>query len=80
MRVTICILSLFVLLLLILPSIIVFFVTNGHVDNGVLDSHPLQNIYHPSDFNLQANEMFLTTEDEYKIWVTEVKEPYIALC
>lgn len=64
--------TIFTISLLVAPPIIVHLVTNGHVDYGVIKDHPLQKIYTSSDFELISNDMMLTTEDNYKVWVSEV--------
>lgn len=61
-----------IMALLIIPPIAVHIITSGHVDYGVIENHPLQNIYCPLDFDLTANEMMMTTEDGYNIWASEV--------
>lgn len=66
------IICVFLIILLVAPTIAVLIITNGHVDYGVIENHPLQNMYSPSDFNLDANEMMLETEDGYNIWVSEI--------
>lgn len=71
-RVIISIICVFIIALLIVPPIAIHTITSGHVDYGVIENHPLQNIYDPSDFDLTANEMMLTTEDGYNIWTSEI--------
>ncbi|HHY27848.1 MAG TPA: lysophospholipase [Desulfitobacterium dehalogenans] len=62
----------FVLMLLVAPPVAVHLTTNGHVDYGVIEDHPLQKMYTSSDFALTSNDMMLTTEDSYEVWASEV--------
>jgi uncharacterized protein len=65
--------SIIALLILLVPAIIVYFATQNHVEYmGSTEKHPLQGIYKPNDFNLDAVEKTLTTEDGFKVWISEV--------
>lgn len=65
--------SIIVLLILLVPPIIVYFATQNHVEyTGNIEEHPLQGIYKPEDFDLDAEEKTLVTEDGFKIWISEV--------
>lgn len=59
---------------MIVPLIIVLFLTNGHVNykGYATEDYPLQEIYDASDFELDAAELELITEDDYKLWASEV--------
>ena len=70
--ITIMLIAIFAILLLVMPLIIVNLVTKGHVDYGVNKDQPLQKVYTSSDFELISKDMMLTTEDDYKVWVSEV--------
>lgn len=71
---SIIIVCIFIVLLLVTPPIAVLFLTQGHVDykGYATEEYPLQDIYHASDYELDATELELITEDGYKIWVSEV--------
>ena len=71
-RAIISVVCLLIIALLIGPPIAVHIITSGHVDYGVIEDYPLQNMYSPLDFDLTANEMMLTTEDGYNIWASEI--------
>ena len=71
-RAIISVVCLLITALLIGPPIAVHIITSGHVDYGVIEDYPLQNMYSPLDFDLTANEMMLTTEDGYNIWASEI--------
>lgn len=71
-RATIVFTAIFILILLAVPPIVVHFTTYGHVDYGVIEDHPLQKMYTASDFDLTSNDMMLTTQDNYSVWVSEV--------
>ncbi|MTI56275.1 alpha/beta hydrolase [Geosporobacter ferrireducens] len=73
-RICISIVCFIILFLLIVPSIIVFQATQNRVDykGYATADYPLQDIYTASDFNLEANEITLLTEDGYELWVSEV--------
>jgi len=73
-RICISIACFIILLLLIAPSIIVFQVTQNHVDykGYATPDYLLQDTYSASDFDLEANEMILMTEDGYELWSSEV--------
>jgi len=71
-RTIISVICVFIIALLVVPPILVHLITSGHVDYGVIENHPLQNMYSPSDFGLTAKEMMLTTEDGYNVWASEV--------
>ena len=60
-RVIISVVCLLTIALLIIPPIAVHIITSGHVDYGVIEDHPLQNMYSPLDFDLTANEMMFVT-------------------
>lgn len=62
----------FVLLLLIVPPVAVHLITGRHIDYGVIENHPLQNVYTAADFDLTSNDQMLTTEDGLRVWVSEV--------
>lgn len=64
--------AIFILALLAVPPISIYAITNGHVDYGLIEDHPLQKVYTASDFDLASNDMMLTTRDEYSVWVSEV--------
>lgn len=65
--------SIIILLILLVPPTIVYFATQKHVEYiGSIEKHPLQGIYKPEDFDLDALEMTLVTEDGVKIWISEV--------
>lgn len=66
----------FTILMLLIPPIIVYYGTKHHVKYaGSSQEHPLQDIYRPEDFGLEAQNMKLTTEDGLKVWVSEVFTP-----
>lgn len=71
-RAIISVVCVFIIALLIVPPISIYIITSGHVNYGVIENHPLQNMYSPSDFDLTASEMLLTTEDGYDIWTSEI--------
>lgn len=71
-RTVIVIVILIAAALLIVPPAAIYFITNGHIDYGVIEDHPLQKLYTASDFGLVSNDMKLTTEDGYNVWVSEV--------
>ena len=61
------------LLLLIAPPIMLYHVVNNRVEYaGNTYKNPLQDIYKPEDFGLDAREIILTTEDGFQIWSSEV--------
>lgn len=65
--------SIIVLLILLAPGIIVYFATQNHVEYmGSIEKHPLQGIYKPEEFGLDAVENTLVTKDGFKIWISEV--------
>jgi esterase/lipase len=65
--------SIIALLILLVPPIIVYFATQNHVEYmGSIEEHPLQDIYKPEDFDLDAVEKTLVTKDGFKIWMSEV--------
>lgn len=70
--IVITLISVFILALFIIPPVAIRMITNGHVDYGIIEDHPLQKIYSASDFGLTANDMMLVTEDNYNVWVSEV--------
>lgn len=63
-----------ILLIFIAQPIIVYFITNNHVNykGYVTADYPLQDIFTASDFDLETNEQTLLTQDGYKIWSSEV--------
>lgn len=61
------------LLMLVVPPVIVYFATQNHVEYaGSIEKNPMQGIYKPEDFSLDAKDMTLLTEDGFKIWISEV--------
>ncbi len=71
-RILLTLAALFVVILFIVPPIAIWFIIGGHVEYGVDENHPLQKLYAASDFDLVSNDMMLTTQDGYHIWVSEV--------
>lgn len=71
-RILIVVVAIFSIVLLIVPPIIVHFTTNGHVQYGVIEDHPLQKMYTSSDFEVVSNDMMLSTEDNQQVWVSEI--------
>lgn len=69
------VLVLSIIVLLIIPIIIISQVKQKVTYEGNLSEHPLQHIYDPNDFDLDVNEMKLTTDDGVKVWVSEVLTP-----
>ncbi|GMQ64693.1 alpha/beta hydrolase [Vallitalea maricola] len=74
-NVFISILVLSIIVLLIIPIIIIDQVKQKVTYEGNLSDHPLQHIYNANDFDLDVNEMKLTTDDGVKVWVSEVLTP-----
>ncbi len=66
---TLCLIS---VVLIIVPPVAVYFITNGHIEYELDESHPLQKVYSSSDFGLISNDRMLTTEDGYRVWASEV--------
>ncbi|MDU9377139.1 hypothetical protein McpSp1_17850 [Methanocorpusculaceae archaeon Sp1] len=53
------------------PLMIVSAMTSGHVSYELSNS-PMQQIFSPEEFGLSSSEQFLTTEDGYQVWISEV--------
>lgn len=70
----ITILSIIIILLLAIPPIIVYSVTQRHVDYAgiITEMYPMHGIYKAEDFNLDTNEMMLETQDGLRVWASEV--------
>ena len=67
-------LGLIALAVLLAPLFIIIGVTSGHVDylGYTTEDYPLQGLYTPDDFGLASKDQFLTTQDGFSIWVSEI--------
>lgn len=66
--------SICLVLLLITPYIALPIVVNRHVDypGYATPDYPMQDIYKASDYNLHEKQMYLKTQDDLDIWVSEI--------
>lgn len=72
-KVIIILISIFLLILIILPFIALPLYLNRHVSyDGNTEKNVLQDIYEASDYNLEEEQRYLETEDGYKIWISEI--------
>ncbi len=72
-RIVLALLVFFVVLIFVIPLFIVHYATKPVTYAGSTEKHPLQDIYEAEDFNLEAYELTLETEDELKLWASEVR-------
>ncbi len=66
-------LALVILAMLLAPLFIIMGITIGHVDylGYTTADHPLLGLFKPEDFDLTSKDQFLTTQDGYKVWISE---------
>ncbi len=66
--------GIFLIILILLPYFALPMFLNRHVNylGYVTNDFPLQDIYQAKDFNLKENQMYLRTEDDLKIWASEI--------
>ncbi len=55
----------------VLPLAVVLGMTSGHVSYAQ-SSSPMQQVFSPEEFSLTAKDQFLTTDDGYRVWISEV--------
>ena len=67
-------LGLIALAVLLAPLFIIIGTTSGHVDylGYTTEDYPLQGLYTSDDFGLASKDQFLTTQDGFSIWVSEI--------
>jgi uncharacterized protein len=62
-----------IIIMIIAPPLIVHFATSNHVNYaGNTEKKVLQDIYEAKDFDLEATDLTLESEDGLKIWASEV--------
>lgn len=66
--------GIFLLLLVLIPYFALPMFLNRHVNyrGEATYNYPLQDIYQAKDFNLDENQMYLKTDDNLKIWASEI--------
>ncbi len=73
--VIITLVGLIAIILLIVPIIIIQQATKGPVQylGYTTEDYPMQDIYTDQDFGLAAKQQHLTTEDDIKVWISEIE-------
>jgi hypothetical protein len=73
-QLTSALLGLIIFSIVLAPLVIIIAATGGHVNylGYTTDEYPMQGLYTPDEFGLTANDQFLTTQDGFKIWVSEI--------
>lgn len=62
----------FVISILVIPIIIINQATSRVTYQGSDNEHPLQDIFTPEEFGLEAKELILETKDGLELWASEV--------
>lgn len=62
------------ILLIVAPFIVISIMVNRHANylGYATENQPMQDIYQATDFGLNENQRYLTTEDGLKIWTSEI--------
>lgn len=75
-RKAVCIVAgVLILLWLIAPLIAIPVFINRHIDylGYATEKYPMQDIYTAEEFGLEENQRYLTTDDGFKVWCSEIK-------